>query len=99
MVPDSDIKSEIFQKIIFIISECCSIEPSKIKMDTSLEDDLGITGDDFDELIISMNEKISLGFDMSKVEYYRGPEYMTFNSKKVKDLCVKDILEMAMLRM
>lgn len=98
MVPDPDIKSKVFQCVVSIISECCSIEPSKIDVNTSLEDDLGITGDDFDELIILMNEKILLGFDMSKIEFYIGPEYMTFKSKKIKDLSVNDIVEMLILR-
>ena len=74
------------------IAEFRDDEPGKLMDEQSLEDDLGITGDDFDELMAYLVQELGLTFDLNTVHLYRGPEAMFARSYKTTDLCIRDLL-------
>ncbi|WP_309718857.1 hypothetical protein [Armatimonas sp.] len=79
-------------ELMRMISEHQSIRPEKLTADRSLEDDLGITGDDFDELMVYLVEELGLTFDLNTIHLYRGPEAMFARSYKTTDLRIRDLL-------
>ena len=74
------------------IGEFWDEEPAKLTGELSLEDDLGITGGDFDELMVFLTRELGLTFELETVHYYRHPEAMFTRSDKKTDLCIRDLL-------
>lgn len=60
---------EIKAQVVELLSEIRQYPKEKIRMDTSIVDDLGVAGDDADELFLAFDEKF--GSDSSVLDFER----------------------------
>lgn len=87
-------KNEIFNDLVsFIYKVSRRIEVS-ITMETSLENDLGVTGDDGEELIVEFSKKYNIYINNFHFTKYFYPEPMTLSMPKdVKLLTVGHLMK------
>lgn len=93
----------LFQEIVKFLEEHSSVDPREIQMDTRLEEDLGITGDDAEDLCVEFFSRFNVdpeGFDIWKHFHGEADDYLFFfsPSSETKPLKISDLVSAARRR-
>lgn len=72
------------QKLISFISEQSGVRENQVNYDSVIEDDLGVTGEDAEELIIQFSKIFKVNIDNFSVNKYFYPEPFLFSSASPK---------------
>ena len=97
--------SKIFEEVKTFISRLCAIQEEKITLDARIMEDLGIAGEDADELMTALAQNFHIdmtGYDFLDYFYEEGGDnplgqlyYQLFNRNKIRpklSLTVKDLV-------
>lgn len=70
------------------------IDPNKIDLETSVENDLGLTGDDAVDFIEEFSERFNVNIEAFDYNKYFKPEGLVFHSKNLSriDLKLKNLV-------
>lgn len=96
-LPAQNVRDMSFENFIYFMSEFCFVDVEKITRDSLVEDDLGVTGDDGDELLIAIenefgirfadeNGSIRKAFDLKEDEYLFHSEGMHLFFRKKENV-------------
>lgn len=92
--------------MIKFLSIFCSVNPKKITMMTSLRDDLGIDGEDAEELMLAYSKKFNVNLSNFRFDRYFFNEYPSsildffcglFCKSHLDTILVKDLIHFAEL--
>ena len=89
-----NMKEEIFNDLVAFIYKVSRNFEVPITMETSIENDLGVTGDDGEDLIIEFGKKYNVNITNFLFTKYFYPEPLTSSiSKEIKVLTVGHLLK------
>jgi acyl carrier protein len=90
-------ESEIFEEVRTLISYRCGIREREIQINSRLEKDLRVTGDDTIELLEEYSKRFDVDVSRLDVGKYAAPEgfdiLMLFHNRQKGDISVSNLVE------
>jgi acyl carrier protein len=84
--------NSVYTELIELIAQKSGVDKSLIKRETTIEDGLGVTGEDAEELIVSIQKKFNIDIKDFVFSKYFNDEPSIFNSpRNIQPLTVGDL--------
>ena len=87
------------QAVISLVAECAGVSMQQISLDTAINLDLGIDGDDACELLEAFSSKFDVDLSTFQFDRYFASEaclpWLSFTRASRAPICIRDLVQMA----